>query len=184
MGKVLFLNACIRENSRTLELAQDVLTKLSQEVEEVKLYDLNLKPVDMADLQIREAAKRENDFSNKMFDLAKQFANAEIILIAAPYWDLMFPAVVKNYFENITVSGLTFTYGANGRLSSLCNAKTLVYVTTSGGPIFCNFGYEYIESLAKNFFGINDVKFVSAQGLDIQGANVSKILNESKKQFK
>ena len=92
----------------------------------------------------------------------------------------MFPAVVKNYFEKITVNGLTFAYGANGVPYGLCKAKKLIYVTTSGGPIFNNFGYDYVTALAKGFYGIAEVKCVKAQGLDIYGADVAKIMEEAK----
>ena len=92
----------------------------------------------------------------------------------------MFPAVVKSYFESVTVSGLTFVYGDNGIPKGLCKAKKLIYVTTSGGPIIQNFGYEYVAALAKSFYGINDVKCISAQGLDIKGAAVDKILRNAK----
>lgn len=42
-----------------------------------------------------------------MFKYAKQFAEADEIVIAAPYWDLAFPATVRIYFEAITVTGIT-----------------------------------------------------------------------------
>ena len=53
----------------------------------------------------------------------KQFAAADVIVIAAPYWDLMFPAVLKTYLENITVTGITFCYSDQGRPQSMCKAK-------------------------------------------------------------
>ena len=53
-----------------------------------------------------------------------------------------FPAKLKIYFEQITVSGLTFKY-RNGNPLGLCKAKSLTYVTTSGGPIIADFGYTY-----------------------------------------
>ena len=93
----------------------------------------------------------------------------------------MFPAVVKNYFEKITVNGLTFAYGENGIPYGLCNAKKLIYVTTSGGPIIHNFGYDYVSALAKSFYGIPEVQCVKAQGLDVYGADVVKIIEEVKK---
>ena len=180
MKKTLFINGCVRKNSRTLELASYVLNKIGSEIEEVKLYDLELKALDINGLQMRDVAKKNNDFSDEMFELARQFAMAETIVIAVPYWDLMFPAVVKTYFEAITVSGLTFNYGENGIPVGLCKAKKLIYVTTSGGPIIQNFGYDYVATLAKMFYGIKETMFISAQGLDIQGADVSSILNEAK----
>ena len=181
MGKILFINACVRHNSRTLELAQSVLGKMAGEVEEVKLYDSELSPLTLTEMEIRDKAAKMKDFSNAIFALAKQFAAAENIVIAAPYWDLMFPAVVKMYFEQITVNGLTFCYGANGIPQGLCKGKRLIYVTTAGGPILHNLGYDYVSLLAKNFYGIDTVECVRAEGLDIYGADVAKIMEEAKR---
>lgn len=181
MSEILFINACIREKSRTLELAKDVLNKIGGTIEEVKINDLELPFLDMNLIKKRDEAKYSKDFSNEMFNNAKQFAAAKNIVIAAPYWDLMFPAVLKCYFENIIINGLTFEYGINGIPKGLCNADRLIYVTTSGGPIINNFGYDYVYSLSKTFFGIKEVKCISAQGLDIYGADSEKILRDAKK---
>ena len=183
MEKILFINACIRPNSRTLDLAKHVLKGLSGAKEEVNLLKENLSPLTLEEMELRDNAAKNKDFSNEIFNLAKQFAGADTIVVATPYWDLMFPAVVKNYFEKITVNGLTFAYSENGIPYGLCKAKKLIYVTTSGGPIVYNFGFDYVNALAKSFYGIKDVQFVSAQGLDIYGANVSKIIEEAKRSF-
>lgn len=183
MSKILFVNVCIRESSRTLELANHVLKKLDGEVEELRLYEQKLLPLDLQKMSIRDNAKQICDFSASEFDLAKQFAKADTIVIAAPYWDLMFPSLLKVYYENITVNGLTFCYSEKGIPQGLCNAKRLIYVTTSGGPIFQNFGYEYTASLAKGFYGIERVECVCASGLDIVGADVAKLLENAKSAF-
>ena len=181
MEKILFINACIRPNSRTLELSKHVLSKLQGDIEEIKLFNLNLLPLNKTSLKARETACANKDYSSGEFLLAKQFAESDVIVIGAPYWDLAFPAVVKIYFERITVSGLTFEYGKNGIPQSLCRCKKLIYVTTSGGPIIHNFGYEYVATLAKEFFGVKEVEFVKAEGLDVYGADVEKIMAEAKK---
>lgn len=183
MAEVLFINACIREHSRTLELARHVLERLSAESEEIKLYGLDLPPLDLEGMETRVRAFEAKDFSDKVFDLARQFVQAKTIVIAAPYWDLMFPAVVKSYFEAVTVNGLTFAYGPTGNPRGLCQAERLIYVTTSGGPIMYNFGYDYVAMLAKAFYGIPEVMCVSAQGLDIHGADVSTLLHNAKRAF-
>ena len=93
----------------------------------------------------------------------------------------MFPAVLKTYLENITVSGITFQYSEEGRPQSLCKAKTLYYVTTAGGFIEQNdFGFSYVEALAQNFFGINELYRYAAEGLDIFGADVETIMRKAK----
>ncbi|MBR5446051.1 MAG: NAD(P)H-dependent oxidoreductase [Clostridia bacterium] len=183
MAEILFINACIRTDSRTLELAHHVLAQLPGETEEVKLYEANLSPLDLQGMEARDRAARTGDFSDAAFALARQFADAETIVIAAPYWDLMFPAVMKNYLETITVSGLTFVYGENGIPQGLCKAKRLIYVTTAGGPIRQNFGYDYVAALARSFYGIGRVECVSAEGLDIHGADVQTLLAKAKSTF-
>ena len=184
MDKILFINACVRPCSRTLELAKTLLQRLKGEVLEVRLQEMPMAALDLNGLEKRDQAAQKNDFSDPVFTAAKQFAAADMIVVAAPYWDMMFPAVVKNYFEKITVNGLTFAYGENGIPYGLCKAKKLIYVTTSGGPIVYNFGFDYVTALAKCFYGITEVQFVSAQGLDVYGANVSKIIEEAKSSFK
>jgi FMN-dependent NADH-azoreductase len=152
-------------------------------VEEVNLYQQNLSPLSLKEMDIRDKSAKNKDFSSDIFQLSKQFANADVIVIAAPYWDLSFPAVVKTYFEKITVNGLTFAYGENGIPYGLCKAKKLVYVTTSGGPIVYNFGFDYVSALAKCFYGIAEVQFVSAQGLDVYGANVQELMQQAKDSY-
>ena len=93
----------------------------------------------------------------------------------------MFPSVLKVYFEAITVNGLTFVYSEKGIPTGLCDADRLIYVTTSGGPIIKNFGFDYVLALAQTFYGIKDVKCISAEGLDIRGADVDSILQSAKK---
>lgn len=181
MDNILLINACVRPDSRTLELAQTLLTGLDGRVQEVRLQELSLPLLDLQNMEKRDRAAKENDFSDPIFDAAKQFAAADVIVIAAPYWDLMFPAALKAYLENITVAGVTFFYSNQGRPESLCKAKTLHYVTTSGGFIGQNdFGFSYIRALAQNFFGINELHRYSAEGLDIFGADVEQIMLKAK----
>ena len=181
MDKILFINACIRPCSRTLELVETLLQKLKGDVQEIKLYETHLPALDLNGMEKRNRAVQSNDFSDSLFAAAKQFAAADIIVIAAPYWDLMFPAVLKTYLENITVSGITFRYSDQGRPESLCKAKALHYVTTSGGFIGQNdFGFSYVKALAQNFFEINEVNRYAAEGLDIFGADVDAIIRKAK----
>ena len=105
-------------------------------------------------------------------------------MIAAPYWDLSFPAVLKAYFEQINVLGLTFEYTEEGFPRGLCRAGKLIYVTTAGGPVISDeYGYGYVRALAQNFYGIPDVCQVKAEGLDMIGADVEKNLNEALREF-
>lgn len=184
MDKILLINACIRPDSRTLELAETLLQRLEGDIQRVQLQEMSLPALDLAGVEKRNLAAQNEDFSDPVFDAAKQFASADVIVIAAPYWDLMFPAVLKTYLENITVSGITFRYSDQGRPESLCKAKALHYVTTSGGFIGQNdFGFSYVKALAQSFFGINDIRRYAAEGLDIFGADVSAIMCKAKSEM-
>ena len=177
---ILFVNGCVRENSRTLELAQAVLAKETDAIEEVRLYPDGPNGLNAETLRLRDTLLTNQELDHPMFRWARQFAAADTIVIAAPYWDLAFPAKVRAYLEEVTVSGITFRYGENGIPQGLCRAKRLIYVTTAGGPIFQNYGYEYIKALAQGFYGIPDVSLVRAEGLDIRGADPEAIMTRAK----
>ena len=179
MEKILFVNACVRENSRTLDIAKIVLEELNNAYTEVNLQKTDLKPLNRESIDIREKLILQDDFSDTMFSLAKDFAAADEIVIAAPYWDLAFPALLKIYLEQITVSGITFRY-KKGVPQGLCRAKRLIYVTTAGGSIYDNFGFEYVKALAQKLYGIGEVLFFKAENLDIDGNDVNDILRRAK----
>lgn len=183
MNNILFINACARKDSRTKELADVVLSKLNGTITEVNLLKENLKPLNEETINLRFSLIAKKDFSNPIFDKAKQFSAADIIVIAAPFYDYSFPAVLKIYIENINVVGLVFRYTEKGEIAGLCKAKKVIYVATSGGPILNDaFGYGYIKYLCNNFYGIKDTTFIKAEGLDIWGADISSIMRKAKEE--
>lgn len=184
MGEVLFINACLRPNSRTLELARYLLGKMDGQIDEVNLSQQVPEPLDLNSMNKRDKAAQMQDYSDEMFDLAKQFAKADSIVVAAPYWDLMFPAVLRSYFEAISVSGLTFRYTDEGMPIGLCKAKKIYYITTAGGYIGeNNFGFLYLKALARSLYGIKDVICFCAEGLDIDPDKVNGILEKAKERI-
>ena len=174
---VLYINACVRKESRTRKLAEKLLMKLAGPREEIRLENITFPTVNEEYLRMRDRLIAEGELRNPMFDLARQFAEAETIVIAAPYWDLSFPAMLKQYLELINVIGITFRYTEDGMPAGLCRADRLFYVTTAGGCYVPEeFGFGYIRSLAQNFYGIQDVRLVQAVGLDINGADERSIM--------
>ena len=181
---ILYINACVRTDSRTNELAQYALAKLQGDVKEINLDSEKISPLYKNQLELRDSLIKNNDYNHSMLEYAKQFANADIVLVSAPYWDLSFPAILKTYIENINVNGITFSYSEKGYPVSLCKAKKLIYITTAGGPIISDeFGFGYVKSLAENFYGIKNIAYVKAEGLDIFGAKVEDILEKAKKEI-
>ena len=177
---LLFINACVRKDSRTKLLTDRLLALKGQPVCELRLEDVVFPAVDEEYIEARESLIREKRFDAPMFELARQFAEADEIVIAAPFWDLSFPAALKQYFEIISVRGVTFTYSPEGVPAGLCKAKRITYVTTAGGNFFPGeFGFGYVKALAESFYGIRESVLVKATGLDLIGADVDKILEEA-----
>ena len=176
---LLYINACVRKNSRTERLAQCLLKKMDEPFTEVRLEDIRF-PVTNEDYLIkRDQLIDAGDFSDPLFSLAKQFAAADRIVIAAPHWDLSFPAALKQYFEHINVRGITFVYSPEGIPRGLCRAKEIYYVMTAGGNYAPEeFGFGYVRAMAQGYYGIEDVKLIHAVGLDIEGADPEQILKE------
>ena len=183
--KILFVNACIRKNSRTRFLAEQVIRQLNGTVIEVNPVTAT-EPITSEEFIINRAdATGKMDFADPAYAPARQFAEADIIVVAAPYWDLSFPAILKAYFEQVNVLGLTFEYTEEGFPRGLCKARKLIYVTTAGGPIISDeYGYGYVKSLAQGFYGIAEVCQVKAEKLDVIGADVEGILNKALEGFK
>ncbi|MBQ3303238.1 MAG: NAD(P)H-dependent oxidoreductase [Clostridia bacterium] len=176
-GTILFVNACVRKASRTQRLAEKLLEKLGGPVEEIRLDGIAFPAVDEGFLEERDRLISGGDFGAPVFDLARRFSKAETVVIAAPYWDLSFPAALKQFFEQINVVGITFRYTDDGVPVGLCRAKRLFYVTTAGGSYVPEaFGFGYVRALAQGFYGIPDVRQVRAVGLDIAGADVDAIM--------
>lgn len=185
MKKLLFIDACVNRGiSRTEQLAQTLLKEMNQngeyEIETLNLEDEDLKLFTGRESALRESLTRAGNFEGPLFIYAKQFAAADRIVVAAPYWDFSFPARMKCYLEQICVTGLTFTFSSKGIPGGLCHADSLHYVTTSGGSIGeLNLGYEYLEKLCKVYYGINETVCYTAEGLDIEGNSVEEIMKEA-----
>ncbi len=174
---VLFINACVRKESRTRRLAGKILSKLNQPFEEIRLAEIDFPVSNEEYLGKRDQLIAEGDRQNPLFDLARQFAEAETIVIAAPYWDLSFPAALKQYLEQINVVGITFKYTEEGIPVGLCRAERIFYVTTAGGFFVPeDYGFGYVKALAHNYYGIQDVRKIEAVGLDIAGADAEAIM--------
>ena len=181
---ILYVNSCVRGASRTDRIAKELLRRMGGAYEEVRLPDEGLQPLSEVTLSRRTALIERGAYDDPMFRYAKQFASADTIVISAPFWDLSFPALLKIYVENIYITGIVSEYDDTGHPHGLCRAKELIYVTTAGGPLVTDYGYEYLKTLATDYFGIETVSLVKAEMLDIVGADVEGILAQTMRDMK
>ena len=135
MENVLFINACVRPDSRTRILAQEVLDCLGQPYTEVDLNREQYPAMDRQALELREDLRRTELRTHPRFAPAWQFARADIIVVAAPFWDLSFPGLLKNYIEYINVSAKIISSAADSILDPLYFSGTDNHLSTEGVAI-------------------------------------------------
>lgn len=184
MENVLYIAASPRGKgvSRTLQLADAFWAELSKEgrhlhIQQHDVAEMGLQPVDGKLLAHREALIDARAWDDPLFAPAREFAKADALVIAAPYWDLMFPSMLKVYIEHIFIRELTFCY-RNDKPIGLCKAKWAVFFTTAGSPIEnLNFGTEYMRAILA-MLGVPRFDYVAAEGLDLSTANVQEIMEE------
>lgn len=177
--EVLYVDCCLRgAESRTAVLAERFLEKLGSgfRVTRLVLEEENLVPLKRDPAEKRQQMEDAGDYSHLIFDYAKQFAKADKIVIAAPYWDLSFPALLRTYIERVCAGGITFQYTEKGNVG-LCRADKLLFISTAGGPLINgNLGAVYLKDLC-GMLGIDQFDAICADGLDIAGVDVDGILD-------
>ena len=186
MKKILFVDCCIRGGeSRTGRLAGRLVAGLCGRpgisFETVRLMELNLTPLSAAEVELRNGLVAGGRFDDPFFDLTRQFAGADLIIIAAPFWDFSFPSLLRVYLERMCVSGMTFHYNEKGETVGDCLASRMIYVTTRGGYTgvmpagYPNLAGEYLKAFCQ-MLGIPRFDSLEAEGLDIYGNDPEKLL--------
>ena len=186
MKKVLAVDCCISgSKSRTKKIFDAFLSALPEEyeIEYLKLEEENLSPLVGPYYEARQKLLAEGRLDHPRFRYAHQFAAADIVVIAAPFWDLSFPALLKIYIEQLCVDGITFK-SAHGGLKGICRAKDLVYITSRGGvfddsPL--EMGSRYLEAMSE-FFGIENYHLISADGTDMSSIDTDALIEEKSKE--
>ncbi len=179
MDKILFINGCIRPESRTLRLAKHLLCHLHGQVQEVNLEREAIPALTGKSLAYRQELLAKERFGDPMLRYARDFREADILVIAAPYYDVSFSSNLKNYLEAVACVGLTFYYDEYEVAQTLCKARKLYYVSTGGGVLNKKYGYEYVKAMVGEFYHIFDVQGFFAEKLDLLGSDPEAILAEA-----
>ena len=181
-GRILLVNACInRGESRTLRLARRVVSGYpDHDVEELVLEEMGLRPTDSDFINRRTRLVESGRFDDPIFDIAKKFASADVIVIASPYWEDCFNSLTKVFMELAAVIGITFRYDENGRPVGMCQASVLYYVTTRGGYVSdeADLGFAVFRRLCATY-GIPECRILSAEGLDVFGNDARRIMEQA-----
>lgn len=166
MKKLIYINACMRAGSNTRRIASRIIDELrkSYSIETIDLTRNIYPVVDNYILEDRNAGIVPIEHSA----LAKRIAQADRIVIAAPFWDMSFPSALKVFFENMSLFGITFD--SNGKeCYGLCKAEKVMYITTRGMNIKTGDTFEqatpYIKAIS-HLWGLGDLYVVAGENLD------------------
>lgn len=166
MDKLIIIDSCMREESRTrviLNAAKEVLSA-RYDIETIDVNALALPPVTPEVLKERTSGR----VPEETVAIAGKIASADRIVIASPFWDMSFPAILKSFFENMSLYNVTFTDDGT-TCSGLCKCRKVLYITTRGMDIptgdFRDQGSSYLKALS-SLWGLGEVITVAAWNLD------------------
>ena len=166
MEKLVIIDSCMRAESRTrriLNAAREVLST-RYDIEIIDVNAAGLLPLTPEGLEERTSGI----VPEQTLSLAKTIAAADRLVVAAPFWDMSFPATLKAFFENMSLYGITFE--DNGHTCvGLCKCKKVMYITTRGMDIETGSpreqGSSYLMALS-TLWGLGEVTTVAAKNLD------------------
>lgn len=134
------------------------------EIEVIDVNALNYQQVTPETLSRRNGGYVPDD----VVALSRRIAAADRLVIAAPYWDMSFPASLKVFIENVSLFNISFASN-DTECYGLCQCKRLLYITTRGMNIasgsVLDQGTSYMKALSA-LWGLGDVITVSAENLD------------------
>lgn len=167
MKTLVVIDACVRQaDSRTLRIAEPIVAALSKRY---KVVRYNLPEMDIVPLNPGLLADRgEGEIPAWASEAASVIARADRILIAAPFWDMSFPAVLKCFFEQTSLFDITFTDDGK-TCTGLCKAPEVLYITTRGMDIPTGSELEqatpYIKALS-HLWNLGELTTIAAQNMD------------------
>ena len=152
--------------TRTKKIATPVIEALKEkyEVETLCLNELNLEIVK------EDLIRRRNNgqIDPTVLGWAEQIRDADRIVSAAPFWDMSFPAALKNFLELCSIFNVTFKSDEKACYGN-CKAEKLLYITSRGMDISTGDMLEqatpYLKALSW-LWGIGPMQVVAMQNID------------------
>lgn len=167
MQKLVFIDACVRQSdSRTLRIAEPIVSALSKryKVTRYDLPDMDIVPLNPGLFEERSVG----EIPGWAMEAAQSIAAADRIVIAAPFWDMSFPAVLKCFFEQTSLFDVTFT-DTGKTCQGLCKAPKVLYITTRGMDISTCDPREqatpYLKALG-SLWNLGKLTTIAAQNMD------------------
>jgi len=120
-------------------------------------------------------------------DFIQQFKSHHRIVIVSPLHNFNVTSKMKDYIDNILVAHETFKYTAEGSVGLMTDNYRVMLLQASGS-IYTNndrytpleFSRMYLQGIFEELMGFDNFLIVRAQGLQTNGIDVSKAMEQAK----
>ena len=172
MKKLVVIDACVRQSeSRTRRIAEPVISALAERLEIVRYNLPEMEGIVPLDPRLFEE-RGQGCISSWALRAARDIAAADRIVIAAPFWDMSFPAALKCFFEQTSLFDITFTDNGSTCVG-LCKAPKVLYITTRGMDIPTGDPREqatpYLKALG-TLWNLGELTTIAAWNMDYSSA--------------
>ena len=168
--KLLHLDSSILgQHSASRELGAAIVARWQRDVRglEVTYRDLAANP--LPHLSGGALAQANADEAATAAAVMDEFLSADVVVVGAPMYNFGIPSQLKAWIDRVAVAGKTFRYTADGP-QGLAGGKQVIVAATYGGKHPVESGRNFVEPYLGQvfaFLGIDDVEFVSADGLSV-----------------
>lgn len=187
MKKLLYITVNSKDEAQSTSktvgrrLVNAILEKLPDvQLEELDLYKDHIPQLKACYFEDRNAivsaeaksglSTEEQNEVDTIVKLCDQFRNADIYVVAAPMWNMSFPAPLKEYLDCVIQVGKTIEFKNNKPRGTLDNKhRVFIYVQSSGAEIpwfirpVLNQGLKYVHDITK-FLGIDTFEELMVDG--------------------
>jgi FMN-dependent NADH-azoreductase len=168
--KLLHLDSSILgPHSASRELGAAIVARWQRDVAglDVVHRDLSADPLPhLSGASLAQADATETATAAAVMD---EFLGADVLVIGAPMYNFGIPSQLKAWIDRVAVAGKTFRYTADGP-QGLAGGKKVIVAATYGGMHPADSGRNFVEPYLRQvfgFLGIDDIDFVSAEGLSV-----------------
>ncbi|QHE60738.1 FMN-dependent NADH-azoreductase [Rossellomorea vietnamensis] len=185
MAKVLYITAHPHDDTQSYSMAvakafMDTYKEVNgdDEVIHLDLYREHIPHIDadvfsgwgklQAGKGFEELSMEEQKKVNRLNELSDQFIGADKYVFVTPFWNFLFPPVMKAYIDSVAVAGKSFKYTEQGPVGLLTDKKAIHIQARGGiyseGPAAgMEMGHRYL-SLIMQFFGVPSFEGVFVEG--------------------
>jgi len=180
--KLLHVDASILgQSSVSRQLSAAVVERLRQSYPDlaVTYYDLGAEPLGhLTASHLAAARNAAADGPSLQQDVARgqqaldDFLSADMVVVGAPMYNFSISSQLKAWIDRLAVAGKTFRYTEQGAQGLATGKKVIVASSRGGfyGPETSTASFDHQESYLRDifgFFGITDIVFVRAEGLNV-----------------